>query len=115
RSGMRALATAGSLGELRRKHDALSRLPSVSDVESVLQLVPDEQPAKERIIRQFAPLLASIRVAAPPTLDPAALREPLLTLRRRLGLAVEGITAERARLGVQRLPPKLQGTLTTLA
>ena len=114
RSGFTALATAGSLEELRRKHDALSRLSSVSDVESVLQLVPDEQPEKERIIRQFAPLLASIRVAAPVALDPAALREPLLTLRRRLGLAAEGITDERARLGVQRLREKVEGTLTRL-
>src|SRR5262249_46733645 len=57
RSGFTALSTAGSLDELRRKQDAFSILPSVSDVESVLMLVPDQQLEKERIIRQCAPLV----------------------------------------------------------
>jgi len=113
-SGFTALATAGSVDELRHKHDAFSRLGSVSEVESVLQLVPDEQPEKERIIRQLAPLATGIQVAAPPALEPAELRAPLLVLRRRLGLAAEGITDERARAGVQRLREKVDGVLTRL-
>ena len=113
-SGFTALATAGGLDELRRKHDAFSRLRSVSAVESVLQFVPDEQSEKEHIIRQFAPLLASVRVATPPALEPAALREPLRTLLRRLGFAAEGITDERARAGVQRMREKVAVTLTRL-
>src|SRR5262249_8657479 len=87
RSGISALTTAGSLDELRRKQDAFSRLSSVSNVESVLQLVPDDQPEKIRIINQFAPLVAGIRVAEPPALEPATPRTPLLVLRRRLSLA----------------------------
>ena len=113
-SGFTALATAGSVDELRRKHDAFSRLPSVSEVESVLQLVPDQQPEKERIIHQLGPLLTGIQVTAPPALEPAELRAPLLVLRRRLGLAAEGITDERARAGLQRLREKVDGVLTRL-
>src|SRR6185436_14161224 len=100
--------------ELQHKHDAFSRLGSVSEVESVLQLVPGEQPEKERIIRQLAPLVTGIQIAAPPALEPAELRAPLLVLRRRLGLAAEGITDERARAGVQHLREKVDGVLTRL-
>jgi hopanoid biosynthesis associated RND transporter like protein HpnN len=111
RSGSTALTTAGSVDELRRKQDALLRLPSVSEVESVLLLVPDEQPEKMRIIRQFAPVVAAVRVAAPPAGEPAALRAPLLVLRRRLGLAAEGVTDERVRASIQRLRQKVERTL----
>src|SRR5262249_45297848 len=114
RSGFTALSTAGSLDELRRKQDAFSILPSVSDVESVLMLVPDKQPEKERIIRQFAPLGAGVQVAAPAALEPAALRTPLLALRRRLALAGEGIADERMRANVQRLREKVERTLAGL-
>ena len=48
RSGFNALASAGSLEELRRKQTAFERLPSVSDVESVLRLIPDEQSGEDR-------------------------------------------------------------------
>jgi uncharacterized protein len=113
-SGFTALATAGSVDELRRKHDAFARLASVSEVESVLQLVPDEQSEKERIIQQLAPIVSGIRVAAPPALEPAELRAPLLVLRRRLGLAAEGITDERARAGIQRLREKVDAALARL-
>lgn len=114
RSGSAALSTAGSLDELRRKQDAFSRLPSVSDVESALLLVPDKQPEKMRMIHQLAPLVAAVRVAAPPALEPATLRAPLAVLRRRLGLAAEGITDERVRASVQRLRDKVDGTLARL-
>jgi hopanoid biosynthesis associated RND transporter like protein HpnN len=113
-SGFTALATAGSVDELRRKHDAFARLPSVSEVESVLQLVPDKQSEKEGIIRQLAPIVSGIQVAAPPALEPAELRAPLLVLRRRLGLAAEGITDERARAGIQRLRGRVDAALARL-
>src|SRR5262245_30935707 len=103
-SGVTALATAQRVDELRRKPEAFTRLPSVSEVESVLLLVPDAQPEKARLIHQFAPLVAAIRVAPPPTvLDRDALRAALLVLRRRLGLAAESIPDEAARTAVQRL------------
>src|SRR5262249_22376685 len=68
----------------------------------------------ERIIRQFAPLVAGVQVAAPLALEPAALRAPLLVLRRRLGLAGEGIADERIRAGVERLREKVERTLAGL-
>jgi uncharacterized protein len=114
RSGSAALTTAGSLDELRRKQDAFSRLASVSDVESVLLLVPDEQPEKLRIIQQFAPLVAAVRAVAPPALEPTALRAPLLVLRRRLRLAAESITDERMRTNVQSLRDKVDRALARL-
>jgi len=89
-------------------------LPSVSDVESVLMLEPDKQLEKERIIRQFAPLVAGVQVAAPPALEPAALRAPLLVLRRRLALAGEGIADERMRASVQRLRERVERALAGL-
>ena len=114
RSGVTALSTAGSLDELRRKKDAFSSLPTVSDVESVLMLLPDRQLEKERIIRQFAPLVAGVQVAAPLGLDPAELRAPLQVLRRRLALAGEGIADEQMRANVQRLRVKVERTLAGL-
>src|SRR5439155_1153776 len=55
RSGFAALASADSLDELRRKHAAFRALPSVSEVDSVLLLIPEDQPAKLKIIGDFAP------------------------------------------------------------
>ena len=89
RSGFTALATAHGLDELRAKQAALAALPSVAKVESILMLVPDHQAEKARLIGQFAPLLAPVRVAATTPIEPGDLRAPLSTLRRRLTLAIE--------------------------
>lgn len=114
-SGFTALATAQSLDELRRKQEAFARLPSVSEVESVLRLVPDAQSEKVRLIHQFAPLVAAIRVAAPPAvLDGDALRAALLVLRRRLGLTLESIADPAARTSVQRLYEGVDRTLARM-
>ena len=80
RSGFAALTTASSLEELRRKRDAFAALPSVSKVESVLMLVPDRQPEKVKLIKQFAPLVEPIQVGDSDRLEPADLRAPLETL-----------------------------------
>jgi len=114
RSGFTALASVESLEELRRRQDAFSRLPSVSEVESALLFVPDAQPEKIRMIQQFAPLVAPVRVAAPPAHEPPALRAPLLVLQRRLGLAAAGMTDERARADVQRVRDKVDRTLAEI-
>jgi len=88
RSGFTALATAASLDELRRKHAAFERLPSVSEVDSVLMLIPDQQPEKVKLIRDFAPLVAPVRVGRPRALDLDHLIAALGTLKRRFDLAV---------------------------
>jgi hopanoid biosynthesis associated RND transporter like protein HpnN len=113
RSGFAALTTASSLDELRKKQEALAALPTVAKVESILMLVPDRQPEKVKLIQQFAPLLAPVRVGTATSLDPAALRAPLETLRRRLQL----VTAEggdKARREVQPILTKLDAVLDKL-
>ena len=113
RSGFAALATASSLDELRRKQEAFAALPTVAKVESVLMLVPDRQPEKVKLIQQFAPLLAPVHVGTAPSLDPAALRAPLETLRRRLQLVTaEG--SDKARREVQPVLAKLDALLDKL-
>ena len=113
RSGFAALTTASSLDELRKKQEAFAALPTVAKVESVLMLVPDRQPEKVKLIQQFAPLVAPVQVRTAASLDPAALRAPLETLRRRLQL----VTAEggdKARREVQPILAKLDAILDKL-
>jgi predicted RND superfamily exporter protein len=57
-SGFAALISAGTLGELRDRQAAFERLPAVSDVMSVLTLIPKDQDAKIAAIRDFAPLVS---------------------------------------------------------
>ena len=87
RSGFAALASARSLDELRRKQEAFARLDSVSEIDSALLLIPDEQEEKQRIIDDFAPIVAPVRVARPMRLDMPRLVAALETLGRRLGIA----------------------------
>ncbi len=59
-------------------------------------LVPDRQGTKVEMIRQFAPLVDTVRVATPPAIEPDQLRAPVEALRRRLRLAA-GDRDERPR------------------
>jgi hopanoid biosynthesis associated RND transporter like protein HpnN len=88
RSAFPALASAGSLDELRAKHAAFERLSTVSDVVSVLRAIPAGQTEKIAIIRELAPAVAPVRVAAGADADPGELRAALVDLRRRLTLAI---------------------------
>ena len=114
RSGFAALTTASSLDELRRKEKAFAALPSVSKVESALMLVPDRQPEKTALIHQFAPLVASVRVATATPVERASLRAPLETLRRRLRLATEETKSDKGRREVQAVLTKLDALLAKL-
>jgi hopanoid biosynthesis associated RND transporter like protein HpnN len=87
RSGFAALATASSLEELEAKRDAFRRLPSVSDVQSVLSVLPDRQAEKLAILERVAAITDSIRVGGARALDVDALTAALETLERRLALA----------------------------
>ncbi|HXJ80367.1 MAG TPA: MMPL family transporter [Candidatus Methylomirabilis sp.] len=113
RSGFAALATAPTLGELERKRDAFAALPSVSKVESVLMLTPDRQAEKIKLIKQFAPLVEGVHVGTASGVQPADLRAPLETLRRRLRLAEEG--GDEARRVVGPVQAKLGALLDKLA
>jgi hopanoid biosynthesis associated RND transporter like protein HpnN len=100
RSGFVALSSADSLETLRRVHDAFRRLPSVSAVESALQLLPDDQDVKLTMIRQLAPLVRPLSVAPPAPLDPDRLAQALRTLGRRLGIIAAEATDPDARARV---------------
>jgi uncharacterized protein len=87
RSGFAALASAGSLDELRKKQAAIRALPSVSEVDSALLLIPDDQEEKQTIIARLAPIVATVRIARPLPVDIERLLAALETLRRRFELA----------------------------
>ena len=87
RSGFAALASADTLEELRHKYKAFRALPSVSEIDSVLLLIPEDQPEKLKIISDFAPLVAPVRIGRAPKVDPARLAESLATLKRRFDIA----------------------------
>jgi hopanoid biosynthesis associated RND transporter like protein HpnN len=87
RSGFAALSTADTLDELRRKQEAFRKLKTVSEVDSALLLIPDQQAEKRKVIADFAPIVAPVRVSRPLRLDVERLITALETLRRRFDVA----------------------------
>jgi hopanoid biosynthesis associated RND transporter like protein HpnN len=87
RSGFAALASAGSLDELRRKRDAFAGLPSVSDVDSALRVIPGDQPQKLEIIGDLKELVGAIRLGQPAPVDVRLLATELTSLAHRLDIA----------------------------
>jgi uncharacterized protein len=70
---------ADSLADVERKVAALSRLPSVEKVDSILAVLPPEQERKLALIRELRPLLAEMTMQRPDNeaIDLAALRSTL--------------------------------------
>ena len=87
RSVFAALSTAPSLATLEARQLAFARLPSVSDVQSVLSVLPDQQAEKLAVLERLALVADSVRVGAPRPLDLRALTAALETLKRRMELA----------------------------
>jgi hypothetical protein len=87
RSGFAALSSAASIDELRRKQEAFRRLTSVSEVDSALLLIPDRQAEKQKIVRDFAPIVAPVRISRPIALDLSRLITGLEKLHRRFEIA----------------------------
>jgi uncharacterized protein len=87
RSVFAALSTVPSLAELEAKQAAFARLPSVSDVQSVLSVLPDRQADKLPLLERLADVVDSIRPGAPRPLDLRALTAALETLKRRIDVA----------------------------
>jgi predicted RND superfamily exporter protein len=83
RSGFNGLSSASSLEELRQKQAAFEKLPSVSDVDSVLRVIPDDQAEKIAIIKSFAPLVAPIRVGRSSPVELDRLKKALADIKRR--------------------------------
>ena len=87
RSGFAAMSTANTLDELRVKQAAFRKLSTVSEVDSALLLIPDDQPAKQKIIADFAPIVGPVRVNRQLPVDPDRLVTSLETLKRRFDIA----------------------------
>ena len=114
RSGFTALAGATSLAELRRKQAAFERLPSVSEVDSVLRLMPERQPEKIRIIHDVAPLVSSVHLSQPESPSLPRLVAALETLRRRLDVAVSDAGPEGPDREVQAARDQVHALLARL-
>lgn len=87
RSVFAALSTATSLVDLEARQAAFQRLPSVSDVQTVLSVLPDRQAEKHAVLARLADVADSIRAGAPRPLDLRALTVALETLKRRMDVA----------------------------
>jgi len=87
RSVFAALSTAASMAELDAKQAAFRHLPSVSDVQSVLSVLPDRTAEKAVVLQRLADVADSVRPGPPRPLDLPALTAALETLKRRMDLA----------------------------
>jgi hopanoid biosynthesis associated RND transporter like protein HpnN len=86
RSVFAALSTATSLADLEVRQAAFQRLPSVSDIQSVLSVLPDRQAEKLVVLARLAEVADSIRPGGLRPLDLRALTAALETLKRRMDL-----------------------------
>jgi len=87
RSVFAALSTVPTLAELEARQAAFARLPAVSDVQSVLSVLPDRQADKLPLLQRLADVADSIQPGAPRPLDLRALTVALETLKRRIDVA----------------------------
>lgn len=114
RSGFSGLSTATTLEELRRKHDAFEQLPSVSEVDSVLLLIPDNQEEKIKLIRDFAPLVTPVRVGMAQPVDLESLNSAVQTLKRRFDLAASEATDPKAQKELREVQTQIAALLQKL-
>jgi uncharacterized membrane protein YdfJ with MMPL/SSD domain len=106
-SSFAGLDSATSLTELERKHAAFMKLPSVSSVDSALLFIPDDQPAKVKVIHDIATVMAPLRVGPMPPLGLERLTTALARLKHRVDVA----TTEAASDGSSSALPKLRDGL----
>src|SRR5207244_786645 len=123
-----ALSTAGSLDELRQRVAAFEALDSVSEVESVLSLIPADQEAKAKILAEIAPIVEPVAVGPRERVDLPRLLAAVRALRQRLHLAADeapsghdrdevvALRDETAALArkLEQTPPAAAPTLATL-
>jgi hypothetical protein len=88
RSVFAALSTATSLAALEARQAAFQRLSSVSDVQSVLSVLPDRQSEKMAVLHRLAEVADSIRPGPPRPFDLQAFTAALETLKRRMDQAM---------------------------
>ena len=110
RSVFAARSTATSLAELEKKQTAFQRLPAVSDVQSVLSVLPDRQAEKLAVLKRLGDVADSIHPGAQQPLDLRALTVALEALKRRLDLVSKSGGGDEA----ARRSARLQETTTSL-
>jgi hopanoid biosynthesis associated RND transporter like protein HpnN len=74
RSSMYGVILARSLEEVRKKTEALEGLPTISEVQSVKDLLPEEQEEKIDSLKRMKPLLAGVELLSSPR-EPVNLSE----------------------------------------
>ena len=114
-SAFPALASAGSLDELRERQEAFGRLSSVSEVRSVLSVLPQAQDEKLGELRRLAPLVGDIQVGTPAALDLPGLRTALNTLQRWLTIALREAGPDVAPLALRSAQARVTGLQQKLA
>lgn len=93
RSTLFANSLASSGEELHSKEKAFKALPSVSDVESIFSLLPENQEAKIPLLRSLRPKIPEIHSAVPES-RPSDLQE-LSDILKRIGFKLQDDQAER--------------------
>ncbi len=114
RSGFGGLASASTLDELRHKQEAFRRLESVSEVDSALLLIPDKQPEKMKLIADFAPLVAPVRISGPMAIDIDRLVTAFGTLKRRIDIAAGEAPPGDTQRDLARLSDDIGALMTKL-
>ena len=114
RSGFAALTSASSLDELTQKHHAFARLPSVSEVDSALLMIPSDQDEKRKIIADFAAIVAPVRVNRPLPLDVDRLATAFDLLKRRIEIAANEAPPGDAKTRLHHLRATIDGLILRL-
>jgi hypothetical protein len=80
RSAWSVAVLADSLEETRRKHNALEKLSTVGNVESIISTLPEDQEKKIEYIKELAPLLNGLEVESEN--DPVSYAGLIKTMKR---------------------------------
>ncbi|MBZ0160682.1 MAG: MMPL family transporter [bacterium] len=105
RSNIYGVILAESLEEVRTKTKTLEALPSVSRVESIAMLIPEDQERKLMLARELKPLLSGVDLSKLSRLEPVDLDELLNTLQR---IKAKMLAAEDAEKWTGKEKPPLE-------
>ncbi|MDD5559136.1 MMPL family transporter [Candidatus Methylomirabilis sp.] len=105
RSTSYGVILAKSLEEVRTKTKAIEALPSVSKVESLASVIPEDQERKLGLVHELRPMLVGVNLAQLPTPAPVDLDELLSTLQR---IKAKMLTADDAKKWTGKDAPPLK-------
>ncbi|WP_337287645.1 MMPL family transporter [Candidatus Methylomirabilis sp.] len=105
RSNIYGVILAESLEEVRTKTKTLEALPSVSRVESIAMLIPEDQERKLMLARELKPLLSGVDLSKLSRPEPVDLDGLLTTLQR---IKAKMLAAENAEQWTGKEKPPLE-------